>query len=430
LNYNQTLEYLYQKLPMYQRIGAAAYKKDLDNTLALSAFLNNPHTKFKSVHVAGTNGKGSVTHGIAAILQAAGYKTGVYVSPHYRDFRERIKINGQYIPKKAVINFVKKCQPVLEDINPSFFEATVCMAFDYFARMAIDVAVVEVGLGGRLDSTNIIHPELAVITNISLDHTDMLGDTLPLIAAEKAGIIKAQTPVVIGETNPQTAPVFIQKAANMAAPIFFADQILEIKNFEQNLLGCKANIENSGQLIYPDLSTDLTGDFQRHNLLSILQSVETLKQQGFIIPKEAIYAGLNQVKPLTNFIGRWHVLQQHPLAIADSGHNEAGIKFVATQLQALNAQKLHLVIGFSKDKSIDAILQLLPTKNTVYYFCKANIPKGLSQDELQATAARFGLHGQTYPSVKAAYKAALKAANPLHDAVFVGGSIFVVGEVI
>lgn len=413
---------------MFQRIGSAAYKKDLTNTLVLCQYLNNPQNKLTTIHIGGTNGKGTLTHALAAIFMQAGKKVGMYTSPHYKDFRERIKINGQYIPEQVVVDFVKKIKTQAEQIEPSFFELTVAMAFDYFVEQQVDIALIEVGLGGRLDSTNVITPILSVITNISYDHTDMLGNTLELIAAEKAGIIKPKVPVVIGETLPETLPVFVQKATQQNAPIVFADQQMQVHATQHQHKMCVDVLDMSGKMLYPNIETDLTGSYQQKNIVTILQTIKVLNTLGFNLTEDTIRAALKQVRTLTNFMGRWQVLQQHPLVIADSAHNEAGLTDAMEQLLHLPNTHLHIVIGVVKDKDIGKILPLLPN-NATYYFCKANIPRGLPATDLQQIAQQNGLQGSAYNSVQEAYQAALALALPT-DVVFVGGSIFVVAEVL
>ncbi len=430
MNYQQTLDYLYQQLPMFQRIGSAAYKKDLTNTLALCQYLNNPQNQLTTIHIGGTNGKGTLTHALGAVFQATGKKVGLYTSPHYKDFRERIKINGQYISEQAVVDFVQKIKPESERIQPSFFELTVAMAFDYFVQQQVDIAIIEVGLGGRLDSTNVITPILSVITNISYDHTDMLGDTLALIAAEKAGIIKPNVPVVIGETLPETQTVFVQKATEQNAPIVFADQQMQVANVQQQLSNmCVDVLDYKGNVLFKQLKTDLTGNYQQKNIITLLQAIQVLNNMGFNLGADVVSKALQQVRPLTNFMGRWQVLNtQNPLVIADSAHNEAGITEAMWQLQQLPKTHLHLVMGFVKDKDLGKILPLLPTTAT-YYFCKANIPRGLPTADLQQMAYQYGLQGNAYNSVADAYQAALKEAATT-DLVYIGGSIFVLAEIL
>lgn len=430
MSYPETLEYLYAQLPMFHRIGPAAFKKDLTNTLALVAHLDNPHQKFPTIHVAGTNGKGSVSHMLAAICQAAGLKTGLYVSPHYRDFRERIKVNGQYIPKRQVVDFVQVNKPAIEKIEPSFFELCVAMAFDHFARERVDIAIVEVGLGGRLDSTNIITPELCVITNISFDHQNMLGDTLPLIAGEKAGIIKAGIPVVIGETHPESAPVFEQKAREVTAPIFFTDKMLEAREHPGSILQQKTTFDilKSGKIWLQNLELEAAGPYQQQNIATTVQAWELLQSHDNRFTETALRNGLKNLKKLTRFMGRWEIIGLNPTVLCDSAHNEAGLSVAFERIKELNFNKLHIVTGFVNDKSVENVLGLFP-KNARYFFAKANIPRGLDAHILQEKAAVFGLHGRAYSTVSNALKAARRAAA-VNDLVVVIGSIFVVAEVV
>ena len=437
MTYQQTLYYLYSQLPMFTRIGASAFKKDLTNTLALCEALGNPQNTFPTVHIAGTNGKGSTAHMVAAVLQAAGYKTGLYISPHYKDFRERIKINGQYISKKHVIDFVKQNIPHFENIQPSFFEMTVAMAFDYFHREGVDIAVIEVGLGGRFDSTNIITPLLSVITNISLDHTDMLGTTLPEIAFEKAGIIKPTIPIVIGETHTETRPVFEKKATQCHADIYFASQDIDIQtvssDFEKTIFN--VNFSNTLNTDFPNfknlesLELGLSGDFQEKNVATVLETVRVLNHYSpFKINETALRMGLKNVKSLTNFIGRWQVMGQNPTILCDSAHNEGGLNITLKQLKTLDFNHLHIVMGFVKDKDLSKVLTLFPDTAT-YYFAKANIPRGLDAEILRGMASEHNLKGRSYKNVKKALAAAKKRAQP-NDLIFVGGSIFVVAEIL
>ncbi|MEW6470379.1 MAG: folylpolyglutamate synthase/dihydrofolate synthase family protein [Bacteroidota bacterium] len=434
MNYSQTLDYLYSQLPMFHRIGAAAYKANLDNTIAICSLLGNPENKFRSVHVAGTNGKGSTSHLIASILQCAGYKVGLYTSPHLNDFRERIKINGKMIAKDAVIEFVRQYKDDFGKIKPSFFEWTVGLAFDHFAKSRVDIAVIEAGLGGRLDSTNVITPLVSVITNISYDHTALLGDTLEKIAHEKAGIIKKRVPVVIGETQKESAPVFIKKAKLENAPIVFADDFIGLKNTRQ--VNRKGKLFLSGQLAlqhvkgkpFP-LLCELPGAYQAKNICTAVAAVHVLNSYlGIHLSQQAIAEGLEKVVSKTGLLGRWQVLQRKPLVIADTGHNEAGIKEVLEQIRKIPHKKLHIVFGAVNDKDISNILALLP-KKAAYYFCQANIPRALDARVLAALAVQQGLKGNIYPSVRKAVKAA-KTAAAKNDLVFIGGSTFVVAEAI
>jgi len=462
MTYPQCLEYLYNKLPVYQRIGAAAYKADLDNIVKLLAHFDNPHQKFKSIHVGGTNGKGSISHNLASIFQEAGYKTGLYTSPHLKDFRERIRINGKMISRKQVIDFSEMYQSLFEEIKPSFFEMTVAMAFQYFVQQKVDIAVVEVGMGGRLDSTNVIQPLLSVISNISYDHVQFLGNTLEDIAREKGGIIKTNTPVVIGETQAETTAIFTEIAQQKQAPIFFADQHIRLSHQKRHCgimsraeldlhsvrnatLGRKMpfpdtehsvgmqprvlenfDVWKNNKLIYKKLSSPLQGFYQEKNIKTVLAACFVLGEA--IIPKSAIKRGLKNCVTNTHLMGRWQILQKNPLCIADTGHNEAGIQFICQQLAQTPHNQLHFVLSMVNDKDISNILVLLP-KDAVYYFCKANIPRGLDANLLQKSAQRFGLQGKIYASVKEAYQAAKRAAKK-DDLVFVGGSNFTVAEVI
>lgn len=428
MTYEKTLDYLFTKLPMYQRVGAAAYKADLNNTIAICKALGNPEKKIKCVHVAGTNGKGSSSHMLAAILQQAGYKTGLYTSPHLVDFRERIKINGKMIPKTDVIKFVEDHKNTFEKIEPSFFEWTVALAFHYFAQQEVDVVVVEVGLGGRLDSTNVITPVCCLITNIGLDHMNLLGNTLPLIAEEKAGIIKSRVPVVISQTQLEVISVFNNKAKELKAPIEFADKNYKVISFaHQNqflsieLLNKKSNTKH----IY---NLDLEGSYQIKNLMGVLNTIEILKQKGFIVEEEDITNALKQVQKITGLQGRWQILQENPLVIADTGHNEDGIKEVLENLKRYTYKTLHFVLGVVNDKDISKILKLLP-KDATYYFCKASIPRALDENELTAQAKKIGLSGKAFKTVPEALASAKKHAKA-HDLIFVGGSTFTVADIL
>jgi len=435
MNYQETIQYLYTQLPMFTRDGASAFKKDLTNTIELCKRLDNPQRKFKSVHIAGTNGKGSTSHMLAAILQTAGYKTGLYTSPHLKDFRERIRVNGQMISEQTVIDFVARHHTDFDEIAPSFFEMTVALAFDVFAKEKVDIAIVEVGLGGRLDSTNIITPLLSVITNIGWDHMNMLGNTLQLIAGEKAGIIKPGIPVIIGENQPETAQVFIDKARQEGSDIKFASDEWSIDNSKVKSQRSKEQFEHSdltlthrSQLTTYYLQLDLTGIYQQKNVKTVLSAVDELRMQGFVITDNHIATALRQVKTLTGLHGRWEVLNTQPLTICDTGHNPDGIEEVLKNIAAVNYTRLHFVIGMVNDKDITKVLTMLP-KNAVYYFCKPDIPRGLDAELLKQQAADFSLHGSAYASVKLALADAQANAGD-NDLVFVGGSTFVVAEVI
>jgi dihydrofolate synthase/folylpolyglutamate synthase len=417
---------------MFQRIGSAAYKDNLDNTIALCTRLNNPERKFKSIHIAGTNGKGSTSHMLASILQAAGLKVGLYTSPHLKDFRERIKINGQLIPQQHIIDFVNAHKAFFDELKPSFFEMTVGLAFDYFAAQKVDIAVIEVGLGGRLDSTNVITPELSIITNISFDHVALLGNTLEKIAGEKAGIIKPHIPVIIGETQTATAPVFIEKAKKQPASLLFADRIYTAKGAHQTWEGDKlylvADIEKEGTLIYKNLQSELLGFYQLKNIPTVLAAVEQLNKKGYQLSEAVVRKGIKHVVETTGLLGRWQVLAQKPLIIADTGHNEAGIKEVLAQLRVTPHEQLHMVIGMVNDKDISKVLDLLP-KQATYYFCKANIPRALSEKDLQTAAKEKGLTGDVYETVALALEAAKNKATA-SDLILVGGSTFTVAEIV
>ena len=436
MDYAETLQYLYTQLPMFTRVGSSAYKEDLTNTIELCKRLDNPQDKFKSIHIGGTNGKGSTSHMLAAVLQTAGYKTGLYTSPHLRDFRERVRINGEMISEQQVIDFVVKHQKDFETISPSFFEMTVGLAFDIFAKEKVDIAVIEVGLGGRLDSTNIITPLLSVITNIGWDHMNILGDTLQLIAGEKAGIIKHGVPVIIGEYQPDIANIFLQKAAKEEADISFASDDFEVelkvesekfKVKSRDLIDLQIQ-SNSSQLTTYNLQLDLTGSYQLKNIKTVLSAVKQLREQGFVITDEHLQIALRQVKTLTGLHGRWEVLSIDPLTICDTGHNPEGIQEVLKNINATPYQHLHFVVGMVNDKDISKVLSMLPTDAT-YYFCKPDIPRGLEAESLKHQAESFGLSGEIYPNVKTAYQSAQKNATK-SDLVFVGGSTFVVAEVV
>ena len=431
MDYAETIEYLFSRLPMFQRIGPAAYKDNLDNTIRLDDYYKNPHKRFKTVHVGGTNGKGSVSHMLAAIFQASGYRTGLYTSPHLKDFRERIRINGELIPTEEVIWWVDefKINNELWNIEPSFFELTVAMAFDYFARQQVDIAIVEVGLGGRLDSTNIITPELSIITNIGLDHTSLLGDTLQKIAREKAGIIKAGIPVVIGTTQPETEAIFSEAAALKLAPLFFADQEFSISYVLTDLEGNPlVEAEKKGKKFFPRIKLDLKGVYQQKNLPAVLKSAELLQQMGWSIPEESLLRGLANAKKMTGLQGRWQVLGYNPLLVCDTAHNAEGITEVMNQISQIPYEKLHVVFGMVTDKNPLNILSLLP-QEAEYYFTRADIPRAMNEKELARIAAGFGLTGNTFPGVERAFAAARNRAGN-NDIVFVGGSTFVVAEIL
>ncbi|QCX39743.1 bifunctional folylpolyglutamate synthase/dihydrofolate synthase [Aureibaculum algae] len=405
MTYKATLDWMFSQLPMYQRQGKIAFKKDLTNTLSLTAHLGNPHQKFKSVHVAGTNGKGSTSHMIASVLHEAGYKVGLYTSPHLKDFRERIKINGNCISEKEVVQFIKNNKTFLEQQKLSFFEMTVGLAFDYFTKQEVDIAIIEVGLGGRLDSTNIIIPEVSVITNIGFDHTQMLGNTLPEIAFEKAGIIKKGIPVVVSERQPEVQNVFLKRSEELAAPLYFADDE-----------------------VTEDYKSDLLGLYQQKNSKAAVQTLLVLRKQGFKISDKEIKKGLLEVVKNTGLLGRWQTLGHNPFIICDTAHNKEGLTYVLKQLAEQVFEKLHIVIGVVNDKDLSSVLPLFP-KNAIYYFCRPDIPRGLDADELRIEASSFQINGLSYSSVLQALNAAKSNAKST-DLIFVGGSTFVVAEVV
>ena len=431
MNYKKTLDYLFDRLPMFHRIGQAAYKNSLDNTLKLDEIFKYPHWQYKTIHVAGTNGKGSVSHMLAAVFQTAGYKTGLYTSPHLKDFRERIKINGQMISEDEVVKWVEN-YPIknnLWNIEPSFFEMTVALAFDYFAKQKVDIAIIEVGLGGRLDSTNIITPEVSIITNISLDHVDLLGDTLEKIAIEKAGIIKKDIPVVIGLTQNETKQVFVDTARTKQTSIFFADQEYTTSYSMLGLDGKQLiNIEKNGIIEYQEIRLDLLGIYQFQNVPVVLKTLEIMIEKGWKITRKHIYDGLKDAAKITGLMGRWQIIGNNPLTICDTGHNEDGIKMVVGQIKNTAYKTLHFVFGVVADKNPDAVLRILPT-DAVYYFTRADIPRAMSEKELAQKAAEFGLKGKSYLSVAEAYNDAILNAGK-NDLIFIGGSTFVVAEIL
>lgn len=412
---------------MFSRIGAAAIKKDLDNTLRLCASLGDPQKKIKSIHIAGTNGKGSVSHMIAAVLQTAGYKTGLYTSPHLKDFRERIRINGKMISKEFITNFTEKILPEIERIDPSFFEVTVAMAFDYFEENNIDIAVIETGLGGRLDSTNIILPELSIITNIGMDHMNLLGDTLEKIAFEKAGIIKENVPVVIGEILPETLPVFKKIAAERKSPLSIASQKRKATDWKWNKSVLSVEVATEHHEDHRIYHIDLPGLYQTKNLITVLEAISALQQKNWEITDAAILKGLKNAKKLTGLHGRWEIIHQNPEIVIDVAHNEDGMKQLVEQAELTNHNLLHIVIGMVKDKEIDKILSLLPPSAS-YYFTQASIPRALPVLELQEKANRKGLTGNYYPDVNTALEAAKEKAAK-DDLILVCGSVFLAGEV-
>ena len=430
MTYAETLDYLFNALPMFQRVGASAYKADLTNTISLCEHLGNPQETFKTIHVAGTNGKGSTSHALASVFQAAGYKTGLYTSPHLKSFTERIRIDGKEITEEDVVEFVANNRAFLDELQPSFFEMTVGMAFWYFAKESVDIAVIEVGMGGRLDSTNVIHPELCVITTIGYDHTQFLGNTLPLIAGEKAGIIKQGVPVVISQTQKETQAVFSEQAAAKQAAIVFADQVWEVTKLpesENPNIQQPANFKVRSSDGEFTMKFDLNGDYQRFNLPGILEAVKQLRNQGWNLSDTALQVGLESISEQTGLKGRWQLLQVNPIILADTGHNEAGIGEVVNQLKKYSYSKLWMVIGMVNDKDISKVLDLLP-KEANYIFCQASIPRAMDAHELARKGNEKGLIGQVIPTVTEALEFARKNADS-DDLIFVGGSTFVVAEI-
>ena len=430
MTYAETLDYLFNALPMFQRVGASAYKADLTNTISLCEHLGNPQETFKTIHVAGTNGKGSTSHALASVFQAAGYKTGLYTSPHLKSFTERIRIDGKEITEEDVVEFVANNRAFLDQLQPSFFEMTVGMAFWYFAKESVDIAVIEVGMGGRLDSTNVIHPELCVITTIGYDHTQFLGNTLPLIAGEKAGIIKQGVPVVISQTQKETQAVFSEQAAAKQAAIVFADQVWEVTKLpesENPNIQQPANFKVRSSDGEFNLKFGLNGDYQRFNLPGILEAVKLLRNQGWNLSDTALQVGLESISEQTGLKGRWQLLQVKPIILADTGHNEAGIGEVVNQLKKYSYSKLWMVIGMVNDKDISKVLDLLP-KEANYIFCQASIPRAMDAHELARKGNEKGLIGQVIPTVTEALEFARKNASS-DDLIFVGGSTFVVAEI-
>ena len=422
MTYEETVQYLYSQMPEYQRVGHTAYKEGLDNSLALDAHFKHPHRHYQTIHVAGTNGKGSTTHLLAAVLHEAGYKVGLYTSPHLIDFRERIRVNGEMISKDFVIDFVKNHRNAFEPIMPSFFELTMEMAFLYFQVMEVDVAIIETGLGGRLDSTNIISPNLCIITNIGLDHTQYLGDTLPKVAAEKAGIIKPETPVVIGEIeNEEVRDVFLNKAHSENAPIVFAEEVMDSFRSEITKDGWILSNDN-----YHNLRNELGGWVQSKNARTVLAAIQELIKIGFKIPHDAVYKGFANVVELTGLMGRWQTLQHNPKIICDTGHNSHAIRHIVRQLHDERYKTLHIVFGMVNDKDTSTILSMLP-KNAFYYFTQPSIDRALDVETLWERAKEYGLHGYSYPTVELALEAAKKNADEI-DLIFIGGSSFIVAD--
>lgn len=428
MNYEETINYLFTFLPMFQRIGAAAYKADLSNTIALMEALDNPQNKFKSIHVAGTNGKGSTSHLLASLLREKGLKVGLHTSPHLKDFRERIRVNGVMVEKDWVVDFVEKNKSIIEEIQPSFFETAVAMAFKYFEQQKVDIAIIEVGMGGRLDSTNVLSPLLSVITNISFDHTEFLGKDLASIATEKAGIIKDNTPVVIGQTQEETAPVFIKRAKEHNATISFADQIYSIRNPIHKDAKLIVDVYKKDDLLYKDLVSVLSGNYQLKNITTVICAIEELGKIGYCFSEEELRAGFLNLQTNAPLMGRWQTLSTNPLTICDTGHNEDGLSYVIEQINQTHYNNLHFVLGMVNDKDIDKVLSMLP-KKAHYYLCKADIPRGLDVKILAEKTKQAGLIYSTYQSVKEALDAAQRNAKD-NDLVFVGGSTYTVAEIV
>ena len=423
MTYDETVTYLFNCAPPFQQVGGAAYKEGLSTTIELDNHLGNPHRKFRTIHVAGTNGKGSTSHTLAAILQESGYKVGLYTSPHLIDFRERMRVNGIPASKEYVIDFVEKHKSFFEPLQPSFFELTTAMAFNYFAEQEVDIAVIEVGLGGRLDCTNIITPELCIITNISLDHTQFLGSTLQEIASEKAGIIKSNIPVVIGETTPETKEVFANKSKECNAPVTFAE--------EEALLTVATPVENGYRYtssIFGEFNGELGGDYQQKNTNTLLSAIRILLDKGFAITKKSLRKGFADVCSLTGFMGRWQKIQDNPRVVCDAGHNIGGIRYITEQLERVDCRQLRIVFGMVNDKDITSVLKMMP-KSATYYFTQASIKRAMPAGELKAMAQGFGLNGNSHPTVKQALEAAI-AESSNDDFIFVGGSCFIVADLL
>ncbi len=423
MTYDETVTYLFNCAPPFQQVGGAAYKEGLSTTIELDNHLGNPHRKFRTIHVAGTNGKGSTSHTLAAILQESGYKVGLYTSPHLIDFRERMRVNGIPASKEYVIDFVEKHKSFFEPLQPSFFELTTAMAFNYFAEQEVDIAVIEVGLGGRLDCTNIITPELCIITNISLDHTQFLGSTLQEIASEKAGIIKSGIPVVIGETTPETKEVFANKTKECNAPVTFAE--------EEALLTVATPVENGYRYtssIFGEFNGELGGDYQQKNTNTLLSAIRILLDKGFAITKKSLRKGFADVCSLTGFMGRWQKIQDNPRVVCDAGHNIGGIRYITEQLERVDCRQLRIVFGMVNDKDITSVLKMMP-KSATYYFTQASIKRAMPAGELKAMAQGFGLNGNSHPTVKQALEAAM-AESSNDDFIFVGGSCFIVADLL
>ena len=425
MNYKETTEWLFTQLPMYQKEGKSAYKANLENSTILDSRFGHPHTKYRTIHVAGTNGKGSVSHMLASIFQEAGYKTALYTSPHLKDYRERIKINGKEISEEFVVRFVEENREFLENLQPSFFEMTSTMAFSWFAEECVDIAIIEVGLGGRLDSTNVITPELSVITNISLDHTALLGNSTEKIAVEKGGIIKSGRPVVIGEYNPEYAHIFTEIAQEENAPITFASNEW---NCTKNNNGSFNYTSSSNSATYNNLECELKGEYQSQNIATVLQAIHTLKAEKFNISEQAIIQGIAKVITNTNLMGRWQVLNHEPYTVCDTGHNPGAFKYLVKQMEAHQHKTLRIVLGMVSDKDIETVISMLP-KNGVYYFCKPQIKRAMDEVTLMEIGKKYSLNGNCYTTVKEAYQSAKNEASPM-DMIYIGGSTFVVAEIL
>ena len=427
MTYEQCLDYLYSKLPMFSRIGSAALKNNLDNTLKLLEFLENPHTKFKSIHIAGTNGKGSVSHMLASIFQSAGYKTGLYTSPHLKDFRERIRINGEMIKEKDVLDMTLRLTPIIEDLEPSFFEATVAMAFDFFSKNELDIAIIETGLGGRLDSTNVIIPELSIITNIGFDHMNVLGNTLIEIASEKAGIIKNEVPVIVGRKDEATKNIFVNKALETNSTLTFSADVYDsdIVDLSPDLISLQLRNKINGEVC--DVKSDLPGIYQKENIATVAAAVDLLNQKGWNLTRDVMLNGLAGTKKNTALFGRWDMLQKKPMLVLDVAHNEDGFSILLNHLSHFKFDQIHFILGFSKDKDFGKILDMLPL-NAIFYFTSANSPRALEHKNLQEIAATKGLIGESFINVHDAISNALKNARE-NDIIIVTGSIYVVGDV-
>ena len=425
MDFKDTLEYMYTLLPMYQRVGKIAFKKDLTNTIKLCEILGNPQHKFKSIHIAGTNGKGSSAHMIASVLQSAGYKTGLYTSPHLKSFTERIKIDGREVEEQFVCDFIDGIKSEIEEIQPSFFEITVAMAFKYFLMQQVDVAVIEVGLGGRLDSTNVVTPIVSLITSIGLDHTDMLGETLPEIAFEKAGIIKEDVPVVISESQHEITKVFKRKAHELNAPLFFADQEYDVSVSKNSSIDFEFNAKSSTNTI--TAKTDLAGEYQIKNIPGVMKVLDLMNLQGFHISDDHIHNGFSHVVKNTGLLGRWQKIHDNPLTICDTVHNELGIKCLIRQIQKIQYDNLYIIWGSVEGKDLRGVFKHLP-KDAIYYFCEASVPRALKAELLQKKAMDFGCRGLVVRNVNVAIEVAREKAGQ-NDLVFIGGSNFIIAEI-